>query len=95
MGVATCATGIAGLEKMSEWNDIKLVFDATSAKAHIYNNSIIEKYEDKRIIDLTPAAIGPFLIPPVNFADNINVKNVNMVTCGIYRFQVSRPRNES
>jgi acetaldehyde dehydrogenase len=67
---------------MPEWNDIKLVFDATSAKAHIYNNSIIEKYEDKRIIDLTPAAIGPFLVPPVNFEDNINVKNVNMVTCG-------------
>ncbi|MFK8009870.1 MAG: acetaldehyde dehydrogenase (acetylating) [Saprospiraceae bacterium] len=82
MGVATCATGISGLIEMSEWNDIKLVFDATSAKAHIYNNSIIEKYADKRIIDLTPAAIGPFLIPPVNFEDNINVKNVNMVTCG-------------
>jgi len=82
MGVATCATGISGLVEMSEWKDIKLVFDATSAKAHIFNNSIIEKYEDKRIIDLTPAAIGPFLIPPVNFEDNINVKNVNMVTCG-------------
>ncbi len=82
MGVATCSTGISGLVEMPEWNDIKLVFDATSAKAHIYNNSIIEKYEDKRIIDLTPAAIGPFLIPPVNFEDNINLKNVNMVTCG-------------
>lgn len=82
MGVSTCSTGISGLVEMSEWDDIKLVFDATSAKAHIYNNSFVEKYEDKRIIDLTPAAIGPFLIPPVNFEDNINVKNVNMVTCG-------------
>ena len=82
MGVATCSTGISGLVEMSQWNDIKLVFDATSAKAHIYNNSFVEKYDDKRIIDLTPAAIGPFLIPPVNFEDNINVKNVNMVTCG-------------
>jgi acetaldehyde dehydrogenase len=82
MGVITCATGISGLIRMSEWKEIKLVFDATSAKAHIYNNSIIEKYPDKRVIDLTPAAIGPFLVPPVNFEDNINVKNVNMVTCG-------------
>jgi acetaldehyde dehydrogenase len=82
MGVATCSTGISGLVEMSQWNDIKLVFDATSAKAHIYNNSFVEKYDNKRIIDLTPAAIGPFLIPPVNFEDNINVKNVNMVTCG-------------
>lgn len=82
LGVKTCATGIDGLIEMPEWDDIKLIFDATSAKAHIYNNSIVEKYEDKRIIDLTPAAIGPFLIPPVNFEDNIDVKNVNMVTCG-------------
>ena len=82
MGVITCATGISGLIRMSEWKEIKLVFDATSAKAHIYNNSIIDKYPDKRVIDLTPAAIGPFLVPPVNFEDNINVKNVNMVTCG-------------
>lgn len=82
LGVAVCATGIDGLVNMSEWKDIKLIFDATSAKAHVYNNSIVEKYDDKRIIDLTPAAIGPFLIPPVNFEDNIDVKNVNMVTCG-------------
>ena len=82
MGVTTCSTGISGLVEMAEWNDIKIVFDATSAKAHVYNNSFVEKYDDKRIIDLTPAAIGPFLVPPVNFEDNINVKNVNMVTCG-------------
>merc|ERR1712127_347445 len=63
MGVITCATGISGLIRMSEWKEIKLVFDATSAKAHIYNNSIIDKYPDKRVIDLTPAAIGPFLVP--------------------------------
>lgn len=82
MGVATCHTGIDGLIKMPEWDAIKIVFDATSAKAHHYNNSIVEQYPDKKIIDLTPAAIGPFLVPPVNFEDNINVKNVNMVTCG-------------
>ena len=82
MGITTCHTGITGLIEMPEWKEIKLIFDATSAKAHHYNYSFVEKYPDKRIIDLTPAAIGPFLVPPVNFEDNINVKNVNMVTCG-------------
>jgi len=82
MGFATTAKGIAGLEIMPEWKDIKIIFDATSAKAHAYNWGIVEKYQDKRIIDLTPAAIGPFLVPSVNFDATHNVKNVNMVTCG-------------
>ena len=82
MGFATTAKGIQGLIEMPEWKDIQIVFDATSAKAHHYNWGFVEKYPDKRIIDLTPAAIGPFLIPPVNFDETHNVKNVNMVTCG-------------
>ena len=63
MGYATTAEGIKGLVEMPEWNDIKIIFDATSAKAHHYNWSFVEKYPDKRIIDLTPAAVGPFLVP--------------------------------
>lgn len=82
MDVKTCHEGIDGLVKMPEWEDIKIVFDATSAKAHHYNNSFVEKYPDKRIIDLTPAAIGPYLVPPVNFDASLDAKNVNMVTCG-------------
>ena len=82
MGFATTAEGIKGLVDMREWKDIKIIFDATSAKAHHYNWGIVEKYPDKRIIDLTPAAIGPFLIPAVNFDNTHNVRNVNMVTCG-------------
>jgi len=82
MGYATTAEGITGLEAMPEWADIKIIFDATSAKAHAYNWGIVEKYPDKRIIDLTPAAIGPFLVPSVNFDETHNVRNVNMVTCG-------------
>ncbi len=82
MGFVTTHEGLKGLEAMPEWKDIKIIFDATSAKAHHYNWGIVEKYNDKRIIDLTPAAIGPFLIPPVNFDASHNVKNVNMVTCG-------------
>ncbi len=82
MGIKTTHEGITGLIEMPEWQDIKLVFDATSAKAHLYNWGYVQQYPDKRIIDLTPAAVGPYLVPPVNFDDNIDVKNVNMVTCG-------------
>ncbi len=82
MGFVTTAKGLAGLEAMPEWSDIKIIFDATSAKAHHYNWNIVQKYSDKTIIDLTPAAIGPFLIPPVNFDASHRVRNVNMVTCG-------------
>lgn len=82
MGYATTAKGITGLIEMPEWENIKIIFDATSAKAHHYNWRFIQKYPDKRIIDLTPAAIGPFLIPVVNFDDSHDVRNVNMVTCG-------------
>lgn len=82
LGVKTCHTGIIGLIEMPEWSDIKIIFDATSAKAHLYNYEQVKKYPDKRIIDLTPAAVGPYLVPAVNFDTNINLKNVNMVTCG-------------
>lgn len=82
MGVATCHTGIDGLIKMQEWEDIKIVFDATSAKAHLYNWDKVKAYPDKKMIDLTPAAVGPYLIPPINFLENMDVPNVNMVTCG-------------
>lgn len=82
MGHLTISDGLAGLENREEWKDIKIIFDATSSKAHHYNWAIVEKYPDKRIIDLTPAAIGPFLIPPVNFDESHHVRNVNMVTCG-------------
>jgi acetaldehyde dehydrogenase len=82
MGVAICHTGVDGLIQMGVWKDIKIVFDATSARAHLYNWDKIKAFPDKRIIDLTPAAVGPFLVPPVNFSDNIDVPNVNMVTCG-------------
>ena len=82
MGFATTAEGIKGLIDMPEWEDVKIIFDATSAKAHHYNWGFVEKYPDKRIIDLTPAAIGPYLIPPVNFDESHDVRNVNMVTCG-------------
>jgi len=82
MGIQTCHTGIDGLITMQEWKDIKIIFDATSAKAHVYNWDKVKAFPDKKMIDLTPAAIGPYLVPPVNFLDNMDVSNVNMVTCG-------------
>ncbi len=81
MGFATTHEGVEGLRKLPGYADIKLVFDATSARAHILNDSVLRK-DGKKIIDLTPAAIGPFTVPVVNLEANINEPNVNMVTCG-------------
>ncbi len=81
MGVATTHEGVDGLLKLPEFEGVEMVFDATSAKAHHYNYEKLKPY-GVRMIDLTPAAIGPYLIPPVNFDANIDVDNVNMVTCG-------------
>ncbi len=82
MGIKTTSKGVEGLLAMPEWKDIELIFDATSAKAHKHNYNLISKYPGKRMIDLTPAAIGPFLVPPVNFDLHTDAMNVNMVTCG-------------
>ncbi|MBB4632909.1 acetaldehyde dehydrogenase (acetylating) [Sphingosinicella soli] len=81
MGVPITAGGIDGLVAMPEFADIAIVFDATSAGAHAKHNEILQAH-GKRVIDLTPAAIGPFTIPPVNGDANLDERNVNMVTCG-------------
>lgn len=81
MGITITSDGIDGLINLPEFSDIKIVFDATSAGAHHKHNEILQKYS-KRVIDLTPAAIGPFVIPPVNGDSHIDALNVNMVTCG-------------
>lgn len=82
MGVKTTHEGIEGLVSMPEWSDIDIVFDATSASAHMANYDVISRFENKKVVDLTPAAIGPFIIPPVNINVLREVPNVNMVTCG-------------
>lgn len=82
LGVKTTANGIDGLIEMPEFNDIKIIFDATSAKAHHYNYEKIKAFPGKKMVDLTPAAIGPFLVPAVNFKGIQELDNVNMVTCG-------------
>jgi len=81
LGVATTHEGIEGLTRMPEWRDVKVVFDATSAYAH-KTNSAIAIAAGKQVIDLTPAAIGPYTVPVVNLDANLDQRNVNMVTCG-------------
>jgi acetaldehyde dehydrogenase len=81
MGVAITAGGLDGLVAMPEFADIKIVFDATSAGAHKHHNEVLQAH-GKRVIDLTPAAIGPYTIPPVNGMAHLDAPNVNMVTCG-------------
>ncbi|NLU83782.1 acetaldehyde dehydrogenase (acetylating) [Rhodococcus sp. HNM0569] len=81
MKVPTTAEGVEGLVKLPNFDEIDIVFDATSAKAHIANNERLAPF-GKRLIDLTPAAIGPFVVPAVNADEHLDAQNVNMVTCG-------------
>jgi len=81
MGVPITSDGIDGLVAMPEFADIRIVFDATSAGAHAKHDRILRQH-GKRIIDLTPAAIGPYTVPAINGAANLDEPNVNMVTCG-------------
>jgi len=83
MGVATTHDGVEGLTRMPEFADIDVVFDATSASAHVKNDAFLRGIKPgMRLIDLTPAAIGPYCIPVVNGDAHLDALNVNMVTCG-------------
>ena len=83
MGVATTHAGVEGLIKLPEFADIDFVFDATSASAHVQNEALLRQAKPGiRLIDLTPAAIGPYCVPVVNLEQNLGQLNVNMVTCG-------------
>ncbi len=81
LGVATTSDGIDGLLALPDFADIKVVFDATSAGAHLSNWA---KLRDTgvRVLDLTPAAVGPYCVPVVNLDDHLDEANLNMVTCG-------------
>ena len=81
LGVPTTHEGVEGLRRLPNYEDIRLVFDATSAAAHKHNDALL-RADGKKVIDLTPAAIGPFTIPVINGEANIDEPNVNMVTCG-------------
>ncbi|HZK83497.1 MAG TPA: acetaldehyde dehydrogenase (acetylating) [Desulfosporosinus sp.] len=74
-------TSHSGMEEMLQDEDVKIVFEATSAKGH-YINAPIYLEANKIAVDLTPAAVGPYVVPVVNMGNLLAEKNVNLVTCG-------------
>ncbi len=83
MGIKTTCDGVDGMVPHMREDNIQICFDATSAYVHAENSRKVNE-QGAVMIDLTPAAIGPFCIPPVNLHDAVAAKamNVNMVTCG-------------
>ncbi|HEX5698742.1 MAG TPA: acetaldehyde dehydrogenase (acetylating), partial [Rhodoferax sp.] len=83
MGIKTTAEGVDGLIPHMKADGVQIVFDATSAYVHAENSRKVNA-EGALMIDLTPAAIGPFCVPPVNLVEHVGKgeMNVNMVTCG-------------
>ncbi|MFS7876853.1 acetaldehyde dehydrogenase (acetylating) [Streptomyces asiaticus] len=79
--VATTHEGVNGLVAMDEFADVDIVFDATSAGAHKRHEEVLRPL-GRTLVDLTPAAIGPYVVPPVNGDAHLGAPNVNMVTCG-------------
>ena len=80
-GVTTTHEGMEGLRKLPVYPEIGIVFDATSAYAHKDHDAALQQ-DGKLVVDLTPAALGPFFVPPVGNVLDSSVRNVNMVTCG-------------
>ncbi len=83
MGIKTTAEGVDGLLPHVLADGVQIAFDATSAYVHAENSRKLNAL-GVMMIDLTPAAIGPFCVPPVNLKELVgkSVMNVNMVTCG-------------
>jgi acetaldehyde/propanal dehydrogenase len=83
LGIKTTSDGVDGLLPHVKADGIQIAFDATSAYAHAETSRKLTEL-GVMVIDLTPAAIGPFCVPPVNLQAHIGQRemNVNMVTCG-------------
>lgn len=80
-GIRATHRGIEGLFEDEGFEDIGVVFDATSAKAHLHHAPLL-KARGKKVVDLTPAAVGPYVVPVANLEEGLGHDNVNMVTCG-------------
>ena len=81
LNIPISSDGLEGFMQMQEYQDTLIFFDATSAGAHKTHHDLIAK-DKKQMIDLTPAAIGPYCVPVVNLSEHLKEQNVNMVTCG-------------
>ncbi|MBY6414397.1 acetaldehyde dehydrogenase (acetylating) [Rhodococcus sp. BP-252] len=81
LGIETVDSGVQGLIEHPLFDQIDIVFDSTSAKAHVANAEALRPY-GKKLIDLTPAALGPYVVPAVNLDAHLGAPDVNMVTCG-------------
>jgi acetaldehyde/propanal dehydrogenase len=83
LGLKTTAEGVDGLIPHMKADGVQIVFDATSAYVHAENSRKVNA-QGALMIDLTPAAIGPYCVPPVNLLQHVGrgEMNVNMVTCG-------------
>ena len=81
LGVPTTSDGLDGLLAMPGFADIRIVFDATSAGAHARHDAVLRAH-GKQVIDLTPAALGPYVVPTINLDAHLDAPNLNMVTCG-------------
>ncbi|ALJ21792.1 acetaldehyde dehydrogenase (acetylating) [Microbacterium sp. No. 7] len=81
LGFETTHEGVEGLVASPQFDEIGVVFDATSASAHKKNAERLLPL-GKRLVDLTPAAIGPYVVPAVNLGEHLDAQDVNMVTCG-------------
>ncbi|PYC99886.1 acetaldehyde dehydrogenase (acetylating) [Microbacterium esteraromaticum] len=81
LGIPTTSDGVEGLIAHPDFDEIEVVFDATSAQSHLRNAERLLPL-GKRLIDLTPAAIGPYVVPCVNLEQHLDAPDINMVTCG-------------
>ncbi len=83
LNVSVTHQGVEGLTRLPAFADIDIVFDATSAAAHVHNDAHLRALKPGILmIDLTPAAIGPYCVPVVNGDAHLEAYNINMVTCG-------------
>jgi acetaldehyde dehydrogenase (acetylating) len=80
LGYAGVDTGIEGFLADPEL-EADIVFDATSAKAHLYNAKVLKEAGIK-VIDMTPAAVGPYVCAAVNIDEHLEKDNINLITCG-------------